>query len=85
MIEKWEEHKGMHHLNRSEKCTGTYTYGRPEGPNKSANNHTNHTGLDSQKDIFVSACHVCCIRTTDKYLTIAIAVIEPKELIPLKK
>jgi len=27
MAEEWTEKLGMHHLNQSDKCTGTYTYG----------------------------------------------------------
>jgi len=46
----------MHHLNRSEKCTGTYTYGRPEGPKKSANDHilVNDTMLDSFRGMHIN-------------------------------
>ena len=38
MIEKWINIQGLHHLNQSEKCKGTYTYGRPGKP-KSAIDH----------------------------------------------
>ena len=31
MIEDWITGKDMAHLNRSEKCGGIYTFGRPEG------------------------------------------------------
>ena len=31
MIEEWVTGKDMIHLNRSEKCIGKYTFGRPEG------------------------------------------------------
>ena len=31
MIEEWVTGKDMVHLNRSEKCIGKYTFGRPEG------------------------------------------------------
>ena len=31
MIEEWITGKNLIHLNRSEKCRGTYTFGRPEG------------------------------------------------------
>jgi len=37
MIEEWL-HQGLHHLNQSEKCTGTFTYSRP-GKLKSAIDH----------------------------------------------
>ena len=32
MIEEWINKQGLHHLNQSEKCVGTYTYGRPGKP-----------------------------------------------------
>ena len=32
MLEKWINMQGLHHLNQSEKCIGTYTYGRPGKP-----------------------------------------------------
>ena len=31
MVEEWIAEKGLQHLNRSEKCVGTYTFGRPGG------------------------------------------------------
>ena len=38
MIENWINDQGMHHLNQSEKCIGTYTYGRLGG-HRSAVDH----------------------------------------------
>ena len=32
MIEEWVDKQGLHHLNQSAKCIGTYTYGRPGKP-----------------------------------------------------
>ena len=31
MVEEWVAEKGLQHLNRSEKCVGTYTFGKPGG------------------------------------------------------
>ena len=38
MIEEWIQEQGLHHLNQSSRCTGVYTYGRPNGP-RSAVDH----------------------------------------------
>ena len=38
LIEEWINQLGLHHLNQTNQCEGTYTYGRPGGP-RSAIDH----------------------------------------------
>ena len=51
--------------------------------NSNDNAHKNVTCFEDQNDSFVFACQSRCTRTTDKYLTTAIAVIVKSELKPV--
>ena len=54
MVEEWTEKRGLHHLNQSEKCIGTYTYGKPGKP-RSAIGHilVNDTMVEKFKGMHI--------------------------------
>ena len=49
----------------------------------SDNPHRYQIYFEDQQELLVSECHCRCIRATERYLTLAIAVIENKEFMPV--